>query len=69
MDFRGGDDDAVFFHQLTLLDSKQGFSSLRPLLLSGVNYSKTQIKYCYVTNWHEVFIEDILGEVFEKRKT
>ncbi len=69
MDFRGGDDDAVFFHQLTLLDSKQGFSSLRPLLLSEVNHSKKQIKYPYVTNWHEVFIEDILGEVFEKWKT
>jgi hypothetical protein len=54
MDFRGGDDDAVFFHQLTLLDSKQGFSSLRPSLLSEVNYLKTQIKCSYVTNWHEL---------------
>ena len=31
---RGGDNDAAFFHQLTLLDSKQGCSSIRPLLLS-----------------------------------
>lgn len=69
MDFRGGDEDAVFFHELTLLDSKQDFSSLRPLLLSEVNYLKTRTKYGYGTTWHEVFIEDILGEVFEKRKT
>jgi len=69
MDFRGGGDDAVFFHQLTLLDSKQGFFPIRPLLLSEVNYLKTRIKCGYVTNWHEVFIKDILGEVFEKQKT
>ena len=54
MDFRGGGDDAVFFHQLTLLDSKQGFSSLCPLLLPEVNYWKIQIKYSYITNWHEL---------------
>ena len=39
------------------------------LICLGVNYLKTEIKYDYLTDWHEVFIEDIMGEVFAERKT
>ena len=39
------------------------------MIFSRVNYLKTKIKYGYLTDWHEVFIEDIVGEEFAKRKT
>ena len=44
---------------------------MRPFLLIflGVNYLKAKIKYGYLTDWNEVFIEDIVGEVFAERKT
>jgi hypothetical protein len=69
MVFRGGDKDAAFFHQVTLLDSKRGCSALYLLILSVVNCLKTKIKYDCLTDWHEVFIEDIVGEAFAERKT
>ncbi len=39
------------------------------LILLGDNYLKTKIKYGFITDWHEVFIEDVVGEVFVERKT
>jgi hypothetical protein len=39
------------------------------LIFLEVNYLKTKIKYGYPTDWHEVFIEDIVGEEFAERKT
>jgi hypothetical protein len=38
------------------------------LICLGVNYLKTEIKYDYLTDWREVFIEDIMGRYLQNGK-